>query len=448
MTFYTWSTTPAANGTIDATIGMAEGMAPSAVNDGVRAVMAAAAKYRDDQGGGLKTGGNATTYTVTTSQNFDTLAHLSGKKLKLLFHTANGASPTLNVDTLGSVALQVSSGTAVGAGVIGGNSIWDVTYNSAVPAFLLSGVPAAIQAGTVNSTAIAAGAVTYAKIQNVTDQRLLGNFSGGAAAPSELALIGPAVTSTTLTFPTAPAGTAKNFAVNVLTNTTVQVRADEIVLSDGSTSYQTIKNLNATIDLGTAGAINRLDTGTIAIDSWYYIYPAAKADGTAGALASLNSTSPLLPSGYTYYCRPPGAAVQTIHGSATLYGTKQAGNRAQYVVGLAQTASAVQVASGSAGSIGPTPTWVSIPLTRYVPPTATRVDISAMAIGSGFTALAIAAPNSSYAGYVSSVNAPPVTLFAINGTSANTPAEFILETANIYWAGTASSYVYVTGWSE
>src|SRR5581483_8787804 len=30
--------------------------------------------------------------------------------------------------------------------------------------------------------------VTYAKIQNVTNNRLLGNFSGGAAAPAEIAI--------------------------------------------------------------------------------------------------------------------------------------------------------------------------------------------------------------------------------------------------------------------
>lgn len=41
-----------------------------------------------------------------------------------------------------------------------------------------------------NATAITNGVVTYAKIQNVTDARLLGNSSGGAGAPMEISVAG------------------------------------------------------------------------------------------------------------------------------------------------------------------------------------------------------------------------------------------------------------------
>lgn len=448
MTLYHWSSTAGDNGTADATVGMAEGMAPSAVNDGVRAAMAAVAKARNDWSGMTSTGGTSVAYTFTTNQNFDTLAHLSNNKLKVRFHTTNGASPTLNVDGLGAESVFVNSNTAVTAGTIGGNSIWDVTYDNSIPAFILNGVAGAVQAGTVNSTAIAAGAVTYAKIQNVTDQRLLGNFSGGAAAPSELSVVGPAVTSTSLTFPSPVPGDSKNLIIKVLSNTTVQVTADWIVVNSG-TSFQTLQNLNATIDLGANGAINRLDTGTIAIDTWYYIYPAAKADGTAGALASINSTTPTLPAGYTYYSNPPGAAVQTIHGSATLYGTQQNGNKAQYVVGLAQTANLPQVTSGAVGS-ATVPTWVSQSLARFVPPTAKRVNVSLFGFNSGAAVNGMAAPNSSYGAITSSTNPPPVAINTAAGQVAVQPAEILLESANptnIYWAATGSTALYVTGWS-
>ena len=47
MTFFKWSRTAAANATADSTINWAEGQSPSSVNDSARALMAAAAKYRD-----------------------------------------------------------------------------------------------------------------------------------------------------------------------------------------------------------------------------------------------------------------------------------------------------------------------------------------------------------------------------------------------------------------
>ena len=74
MTFWKWSTTAANNGTADSTCPFPEGMAPSAVNDGMRGAMAAVAKYRDDIAGAIVTTGSATAYAVSTYQGFDTLA--------------------------------------------------------------------------------------------------------------------------------------------------------------------------------------------------------------------------------------------------------------------------------------------------------------------------------------------------------------------------------------
>ena len=53
-----WSQTANSNATADSNVGMQEGMAPSAVNDGIRALMASAAKYRDDIAGAILTGGS------------------------------------------------------------------------------------------------------------------------------------------------------------------------------------------------------------------------------------------------------------------------------------------------------------------------------------------------------------------------------------------------------
>ena len=47
----------------------------------------------------------------------------------------------------------------------------------------------------LNTASITAGAVTYAKIQNVTGSRLIGNPTGGSAAPSEIGLTGTLIFS-------------------------------------------------------------------------------------------------------------------------------------------------------------------------------------------------------------------------------------------------------------
>lgn len=199
-----WSQTAATNATADSTINMAEGMAPSAVNDGVRALMASGAKYRDDTAGSLLTSGTSTAYTVTSNQDFSSLTVLHGQELKVRFHTANGASATLSVDSLTAAQLRIDNSNAVAAASIPANSIWSVTYDNTIPAFILQSgtmlldssvtttkiVDANVTTGKLADAAVTTAKitdanVTYAKIQNVTNGKVLGNFSGPAAAPSE-----------------------------------------------------------------------------------------------------------------------------------------------------------------------------------------------------------------------------------------------------------------------
>src|SRR5689334_23574567 len=101
MTLFKWSKTANTNANADGSINWAEGQAPSTVNDSARAMMAAAAKYRDDVSGAITTGGTSTAYTVSSYQSFDTLAHLDGAMIAFAPHATNGATVTLNVDALG-----------------------------------------------------------------------------------------------------------------------------------------------------------------------------------------------------------------------------------------------------------------------------------------------------------------------------------------------------------
>lgn len=139
LPFYNWSRTAASNSTADATVNWAEGMAPSAVNDSARAMMASTAGFRDDIAGAIATGGTSTAYTVATYQVFDTLAHLSGQVVAFTPHATNGATVTLNVDGLGAKPLRSAPSVELPAGVLVQGTPYVALYNNSDQAFYLQG---------------------------------------------------------------------------------------------------------------------------------------------------------------------------------------------------------------------------------------------------------------------------------------------------------------------
>jgi len=139
MTLYKWSQTASADATADSTINWAEGQAPSSVNDSARAMMAATAKYRDDIAGAIVTGGSSTAYTVASYEVFDTLSHLNGQVIAFTPHVTNGATVTLNVDSLGARPLRSAPGVELLGGTIIQGTPYVAVYNNADAAFYLRG---------------------------------------------------------------------------------------------------------------------------------------------------------------------------------------------------------------------------------------------------------------------------------------------------------------------
>lgn len=438
---YIWSKTAATNATADASINWAEGQAPSSVNDSARALMARLAECRDDLSGQLLTGGTSTAFTLTTNQAFDTLAHMDGARVCFRVHAANGTPAQLNVDGLGLNPLRTGPSVELVAAMTNINAPYCATYKNSTGEWYLNNYysPAGIQPNTITTAMLQNSAVTYAKVQNVTDQKFLGNFSGGAAAPSEYGIgAGLVMSGSNLTAPSAPvAGTFKNLSIKVASNTTVTVAADFVAMTD-ATNYKTLA-CSGTVNLGTTGA-NALDSGVIAINTWYAIWCIAKSDGTVATLASTSFTSPSMPSGYTYKARI--GAVRTISGSATLYGTWQFGRRAQYVVGLAQTTTAVNLIGNSSGSTT-LPTWTAVSINNYAPTTASAVFVSAWCTGAGRV---IVAPNSSYGAYTSTTNPPPI----MATSNVAVLSQLLLESTNIYYAsdGGVNSGLFINGWED
>lgn len=139
MAFWKWSRTASANATADNTINWAEGMAPSAVNDSARAMMARLAEWRDDISGTITTAGTSTAYTVASNQGFDNFPDLNGAMLAFVPHATNAATVTLNVDGLGAKPLRSAPNIELPGGVIIQGTPYVATYNNADGAFYLQG---------------------------------------------------------------------------------------------------------------------------------------------------------------------------------------------------------------------------------------------------------------------------------------------------------------------
>jgi microcystin-dependent protein len=137
--FFMWSTTPASNGNADTTVNFLEGQAPSTLNDSNRASMARLREWGNDIAGAIVTSGTSTGYTVSSNQGFDTLAHLNGQVIAFTPHATNGATVTLNVDSLGAKPLRTAPNAELLAGVLIQGTPYLATYNNTDGAFYLQG---------------------------------------------------------------------------------------------------------------------------------------------------------------------------------------------------------------------------------------------------------------------------------------------------------------------
>lgn len=139
MTLWKWSQTAATNGTADSSCPWPEGMSPSAVNDSARGGMAAVAKYRDDIAGLTATAGSSTAYTYSSFQGFDSLAHMNGAMVAFSPHTTNGATVTINVDSLGAKPLRSAPSVELLAATIIQGTPYAATYNNSTGEWILQG---------------------------------------------------------------------------------------------------------------------------------------------------------------------------------------------------------------------------------------------------------------------------------------------------------------------
>jgi microcystin-dependent protein len=137
---YTFSQIAANNASADSTQNWAEGMAPSAVNDSARSLLASIAKFRDDISGAIVTTGTSAAYIVASNQVFDTVADFAGQVIAFSPHITNAAGPvTMTVDGFANLPLRTSPGVELLAGTIIQGTPYVAVYNNTDGALYLQG---------------------------------------------------------------------------------------------------------------------------------------------------------------------------------------------------------------------------------------------------------------------------------------------------------------------
>jgi hypothetical protein len=216
---------------------------------------------------------------------------------------------------------------------------------------------------------------------------------------------------------------------NNITNPNIQIdiSADELSLNNGSGNVYLASSISKTADITVSG-VSGLDTGAEANSTWYYIWIIYNGT-TVNALLSASSTTPTMPSGYTYKARV-GAIYNNSSGNFIL---------------IHQIGNAVISAETTVLSAGIATTYTSVSITTAVPSTAKVVEV---VIYNGGTAGEImdfyVASTSTGLGY------SRVACRAVNVYGAGTAKVLMAAAQTLFYKKTAASqhnvYLDVTGW--
>lgn len=119
--------------------GAPENMAYSAVNDTIREIMAVLSRHHDDDNGSLSLGGTANVLTLTS--NATRTSNVRGDRYTVVATLTNTGNTTLNVNSIGAVAVEKPDGTALTGGEIQAGGVYEIVFDGTN--FQILGVPGA-----------------------------------------------------------------------------------------------------------------------------------------------------------------------------------------------------------------------------------------------------------------------------------------------------------------
>jgi hypothetical protein len=224
-------------------------------------------------------------------------------------------------------------------------------------------------------------------------------------------------------------------------NTQIDITADHAVLVNSSGAAKYVSGVSLNVNFATTGA-NALDTGSHASSTWYYVWIISNGTTTAG-LGSTSSTSPTMPSGYTYKMRV--GAVRT-NGSTQFMLTNQRGRNVRYQLKAGSTTTIwPNIATGAVGSVS-TPTYVSTSIATQVPPTAVTVCLTAAiaATASNF----LAAPSADYGNSSSTTAIAPFVVLPDDFYGVGGVGEVQLETSQTIFVAQNGGNLNCLGWVD
>ena len=221
-------------------------------------------------------------------------------------------------------------------------------------------------------------------------------------------------------------------------NTRVDITASEIVMSNAQGgNYRLLSYGTCTVNFSTNGA-GGLDAGTVAANTWYYLY-AIGTGSASSCIAASGPTAPTLPALYTYFVRL--GAIRTDSAAATLWPIYQAGRAARFTASPATGADRLATSS-AVGTCGVTVTSATVATWGVtVPPTAINVTLTLGAHGG--VAGAFQFPVSAVA-----AGAVPGTQFYSATDSGQEVVMPYIGAATLNVCNQAGSAIYVDGWTD
>lgn len=251
---YDWSTTEASNATADSEINWAEGQDPGTVNNSAREMMRKLAVFRQMVSGELTTTGTTAAYVLTF--NHAPSAYIQGFYVVFKAHLTCVADATLNVNSLGPVAMCYPDGSNVLAGDLQAAGFYMATYDTTLSKFVLLNAQQGMQLSATElklGDGVAASAYRIGRA-SVSDGSIVLGGGPAAATGSNITLYGS-------THATAA------FDIVFEADGTDRLKFDYSVPAwdFSSQNVQGINNLAATGDLTLTGAvISPNDTGSLA----------------------------------------------------------------------------------------------------------------------------------------------------------------------------------------